>query len=226
MVKRFSLAAASLCLVYLVYATLALPSTVQAVEPASTTLRFVDDQGAPLAKATLRLLCYTAANATTPTHDLLMNTQNDGTLIQPLPNDCLYLATLHQIYIQPSGKAGRQSAYTVYDTSWAPGTRALLAAAGDVTLHSDWRLLLFDVQISLEWQSAEESSIMQELRSSMRSASAYLYDLSDGQIAFGGLAIKSGGEGWEGADIRIRAANDARPSARVGGIVGQRTPYT
>ncbi|MFN8446853.1 MAG: hypothetical protein U0175_39025, partial [Caldilineaceae bacterium] len=44
--------------------------------------------------------------------------------------------------------------------------------------------------------------------------------------AFGGLAIKSGGEGWEGADIRIRAANDARPSARVGGIVGQRTSYT
>lgn len=226
MLKRFSLAATSLCLVYLLYTALVLPNSAQAVQPASATLRFVNDQGIPLAKATLRLLCYATANATTPTHDLLVITQNEGTLAQSLPDDCLYLAALHQIYMQPGGKPGRQSAYTVYDTSWAPGTRTLLAANGDIALHSDWRLLLFDVQIALEWQTPENSAIVQQLRSGMRAASAYLYDLSDGQIAFGELAIKSGGEGWEGADIRIRAANNSRPSARIGGIVGQRTPYT
>ncbi|MCB0037520.1 MAG: hypothetical protein KDE51_25990, partial [Anaerolineales bacterium] len=64
-----------------------------------------------------------------------------------------------------------------------------------------------------------------ELYKGLSAASQLLYDLSEGQMAFGPISIFTGGEQWEQADLRFRAANDYRPSAYVGGIVSQPTKY-
>lgn len=203
------------------------PSTPALAHPlvADEPLRFINEAGQPLANAPLRLLCYTSATASAPTFDSVFTTNNNGQLQQALSSPCPLVAALQIIYKQPSGKPGRNFAYWVYATSWAPGTRNLLPATGDVMIRRDWPLVLFDVAATLEWEPAAASHDVAELRQGLQLASAYLFDLTEGQMAFGSITISTHGKGWAGSDLRLFAANDYRPSARVGGIVTQATPY-
>ena len=196
-----------------------------AMPGAAASLRFVDETGAPLANATLRILCYADAAADAPLADLLFTTGDDGHLRQPLPAGCPYLAALRLIHRQPAASPVRD-AYWVYDASWEPGSRALVEASGEVTVRRAWRLVLFDLVVALEWEPSDASSYLDELRDGLFAASANLYAVTEGQMAFGPLAISTGGHGWDGADVQIRAANDYRPAAAIGGIVAQTTTYT
>ena len=205
---------------------LALASIGSFVPATGVLTRFVDQQGTPLSLVTIRLLCYDdSQNPPALTADLLIKTAQHGKTLLPLPATCLKVAALQQVHQQPSGKAGRSTAYTVYNTSWQPGTSTLVPIDGDIVLRSDWRLVLFDVAAALEWEPAPGDAYVATLNQGLRLASAYLYDLTDGQMAFGPLTITTGGVGWDSADIRIRAANNYRPSAQVGGIVAVTTPY-
>jgi hypothetical protein len=189
-------------------------------------LRFVDEQGAPVADASLRLLCYEdIAASATPTSDLLFTTNSSGGLQQPLPPDCLWLAAMRVIHRQPAGKPGRGDAYWVYQTSWQAGTRTLSPASGAIVISSTARLVLFDLAVALEWEPADDRYI-DNLRAGLLAASANLYDVTEGQMAVGPLDIHTGGNGWDGADLLVRTANDYRPAASVGGIVAQTTTYT
>ena len=102
--------------------------------------------------------------------------------------------------------AGAVSGYTVT----VPGQQPLL-------LHSDLPLVYFNLLISIKWNATPE--YMQEVADAVRQASNYLYDVSDGQMVFGHVAIYDDGMQWGNADIQMLAHNDVRPYAYVGGIV-------
>lgn len=192
----------------------------------SDGVRFVDGAGYPLASTRLRVLCYASADLTTFRTEYAVSTDADGFPTTPWPSGCDYLAALKPQHIQPSGKPGHGPAYTVYATSWPPDQANPVPASGDIVVRADWPLVLFHVVISLAWQPPPASPYLAELRAGLQAASAYLYDLTEGQMAFGPMRVGMGGEGWESADFRFLPANNTRPSAYVGGLIAARTPYT
>jgi hypothetical protein len=206
------------------------PTHVQSAVPAllqPLPARFINEQGVPLAQATLRILCYVESGGHfTQTHDLRDTTTAQGHLTHQLPSDCPQIAVMQEIYQQPSGKPGRNLAYTAYNTSWSANHDTPVWATNNIVIRSDQPLVLFDVAVAVEWEPTADSSYLKELEQGLAQASTYLYDITDGQMAFGSWQITTGGHGWESADLRIRTANDYRPSAQVGGIVASATPYT
>ncbi len=188
--------------------------------------RFIDDQGNPLALARIRILCYTGETAAAPVGELLVTTGSDGRPGTPLPPGCTWIAALRQLLTQDSGKASHGPAFTIYTTSWTPGSRELHSTSGDVVINPKRRLVLFRLTASLDRSLPLDRSYLAEVRIGLFKASRYLYDLSDGQAAIGELSIFTGGQAWQSADLRFLAANDYRPTAFVGGIVPKPIPYT
>ena len=191
---------------------------------------FVNEAGLHLSEKTIRVLCYTAdpvdIDATPPRADLRVTTGDDGAPMPNLPPDCQQVAALQLLHTQPSGKPGHGPAYWIYATSWSPATPTLTPANGNITITISNTLVLYNIVASLEWQPAPSSPFVDELRTGLLNASGYLYDATEGQMAFGPVAVYVGGRGWNAADFRFRAANDYRPSAFVGGIVSDTTTYT
>lgn len=190
---------------------------VSATQPAP--LSFATGDGAPQSGRRLRILCYTAPDADEPSADVTVTTDGAGRPATALPANCNYVAALHLTHEQPSGKPDHGPAYRIYATSWRPGTATPVPAAGAVEIRDDRALVLFDVVVSLAWEPAPDSTYIDELYEGLRRASAYLYDLTDGHMAFGTVSIHTGGRHWSGADIRVLASNDYRPSVYVGGMV-------
>lgn len=190
---------------------------------AAGDLVFVDDGGVPLAGQPLRLLCYETAVGRV-TADVLVRTAVDGTAV--LPANCPYLQALWLQHTQPSGKPGHGPAFWVYNTSFAPGAAAALPATGVIEIKEDNTLVLFNVVVSLGWQPEPGSPYVAQFQAGLRQASAYLYDISEGQAAFGPVRISVDGRDWNGADFRILPANDYRPAAYPGGIVQTTIPFT
>jgi len=97
-------------------------------------------------------------------------------------------------------------------------------------------LILFNLNVSLEWDARGDQAYMQQLRRDMMRASELLYDWTDGQAALGKVTIYQDKQLWDNdlgpggevveqaADIQIFATNRLRPNASRGGIVSQ--PYT
>lgn len=205
---------------------LALSADPLAVTAAPSALRFVDADNVPLANTPVRLLCYPTPSATVATADLMVTTDGGGFVPVGLPPGCDHLAALHQIYTQASGKPGHGPAYWVYATSWRLGSDTLVPATGTVMLDDTSPFVLFNVVASLDWQPVAGDPYLSQLRQGLRAASDYLYDLTEGQMAFGPVTLHSDGRNWNGADFRFSAANDKRPSAFVGGIVTNPISYT
>jgi hypothetical protein len=78
--------------------------------------------------------------------------------------------------------------------------------------------VLFNLLVSIEWDA--EAAYTSEIARAARAASDFLYDMTDGQMAFGEVAIYDNAEHWTEADIQIVASNIVRPHAYVGGIGG------
>lgn len=77
-------------------------------------------------------------------------------------------------------------------------------------------LVLFNLVVSIEWDASAE--YLNEVARAMHLASDFLYDYTDGQMAFGPVAIYDHAAHWSNADIQIAAWNDMRPHAYVDGI--------
>lgn len=196
--------------------------------PAPPKVRFVDDAGLPVTKS-VRVLCYTAALTGTLLADQAVETDEDGRPVDDLPSGCDYLAALQQKYEQPASpdRPGHGPAYQIYATSWEPGATTPLRATGNITISDRWPLVLFNVVASLAWEPAVDGDpVVEDLEIGLLQASAYLYDVTDGRMAFGPVEIHTGGRNWNSADLRFLAANDYRPSAYVGGMVAGRLHYT
>jgi len=77
------------------------------------------------------------------------------------------------------------------------------------------RLCLFNVIVALEWHPDDE--YLQRLRWAFRRASDFLYDVTDGSMAFGQVVF-AGPELLECADIQIMASNRLLPRSWVDGL--------
>ncbi|MEM7533437.1 MAG: VCBS repeat-containing protein [Chloroflexota bacterium] len=89
-------------------------------------------------------------------------------------------------------------------------------------LRKEGPLILFNVVIAIEWNATDD--YLAEIEQAMRHGSNYLYDSSNGQMAFGQVTIHNNakrdfGELWNSADIRIATSNIVRPYAYIGGIL-------
>jgi hypothetical protein len=209
------------------------PVPIPTFTPAPTPpgLSFVDDNHKPIRTddrmtESVRVLCYASLASSDLLADVIRETNEQGVPTPDLPAGCNYVAALHLKYEQPSGWPNHGPAYWVYATSWEPGATTPLRAAGDILISDQWPLVVFNVVASLAWEPSPGSDpVVKDLEIGLRDASAYLYDVTDGRMAFGPIEIYSGGQNWNGADLRFLAANDYRPSAYVGGMVGKRIHY-
>lgn len=118
----------------------------------------------------------------------------------------------------------RQWAYQVYLTNWnaAAVETPTIDGVTDPTQAQLLRvkpaapLILFNLVVSVEWQATP--AYLATIKAAMQQASAYLYDITDGQMAFGQVTIYDGGRAWANADLQISAKNNARPYAYIGGL--------
>jgi len=79
----------------------------------------------------------------------------------------------------------------------------------------DPRLCLFNVLVALEW--VPDEAYMRQLEWAFRRASDFLYDVSDGAMAFGQVVF-GGPELMDSADIQIMASNRLLPRSWVSGL--------
>ena len=82
-------------------------------------------------------------------------------------------------------------------------------------------LMLFDLDVSLEWDGRRDSIFIETLDAAFKEASAILYDVTDGQVGLGQINLYHEKAYWGVADIVIFADNSLRPSAAIGGVVNR-----
>lgn len=90
----------------------------------------------------------------------------------------------------------------------------LKAFAGEPTARR--RILLFNVIVALEW--ACDRAYLLQLQWALRRASDFLYDATDGMMAFGQVVF-GGPELLSCADIQVMASNRMHPRSWVGGLI-------
>ena len=88
-----------------------------------------------------------------------------------------------------------------------------------IVLRHDSPLVLYNLLVSIEWDA--NVTYTQQVSDAVRLASDYLYDLSDGQMAFGRVQIYDNAEHWRDADIQISTKNIVHPHAYIGGITSK-----
>ena len=115
--------------------------------------------------------------------------------------------------------------YTLYYTSAGPTPTGLDMTAvtqpglQTLVVSPDHPLLLFNLDVSLEWDARNDASFLQQLRLDLERTSELIFDWSNGQAALGQVTIYQNREHWLDAHIRIYATNRLRPWAGQGGIV-------
>ena len=83
---------------------------------------------------------------------------------------------------------------------------------------ADNPLLLFNLDVALEWDSTNDEAFMRDLDDSVRRASELLFDTTNGQAAIGTVRLFHNKQFWPLVDIVIEANNSIRPSAAIGGF--------
>ena len=117
--------------------------------------------------------------------------------------------------------------YTIYHTSAVPITTGLetytVEAAGvqTLTVSIDNPLILFKLDVSLEWDARNDQIYLDQLVYDLQRTSEILFDWTDGQAALGEINIYHDRGHWNDADVRIYASNRLRPNANQGGVVSQ-----
>ncbi|MCX6048049.1 MAG: VCBS repeat-containing protein, partial [Chloroflexi bacterium] len=115
--------------------------------------------------------------------------------------------------------------FTLYASSAIPNPTGLtmtqVTASGvqTLTVSSANPLLLFNLDISLEWDARQDIQFLAQLQFDIGRASQFLYDWTNGRAALGDVTIYQNREHWEAADVQLYATNRLRPNAAQGGIV-------
>jgi len=109
----------------------------------------------------------------------------------------------------------------VYDrenlTNFSPST-VITPGVQTLTISSENPLILFNLDISLEWDARNDLQYLDDLQDNLQRTSELLYDLSNSQAALGKITIYHNKTNWLDADVRIYATNRLRPFAKIGGI--------
>jgi hypothetical protein len=115
--------------------------------------------------------------------------------------------------------------YTVYHTNGMPTEAGLNAftvtqpGVQTLVVTATHPLVLFDLDVSLEWDAHNDPSYPPQLAADIQQASEYLYDFSNGQIALGKVTVHQNADDWLASQVVINATNRLRPLAAQGGIV-------
>jgi hypothetical protein len=184
------------------------------------TVKVIDEATQPITQA---IIYY---NGT-----LLTNGEGDAQLTDPAglvkldnPTPGQPLVALAQVAEQSTGRAGHDGwAYRTHITSLNLDNQGVPRpdVIGDleqqtIIVRADDPLILFNFVVSLEWDADE--LYMQTISNAFRLANDYLYDVTDGQMAFGQVNIYDNGEFWAEADVQFSVKNTIRPYAFIGGI--------
>ncbi len=96
-----------------------------------------------------------------------------------------------------------------------------LAASGvqTLTIVPTNTLLLFDLDISLEWDARNDGNFLTDLEAAIKRASDLLYDVTVGQVALGEVRVHLDKANWATSDVVIYASNSIHPRASMGGVV-------
>lgn len=117
--------------------------------------------------------------------------------------------------------------YTLYYSSGVPTASGLdahtVTALGVQTLNvaSNHPLLLFNLDLSLEWDARNDGTFLTDLNEAIQRASEVLYDVSDGQIAIGEIRVHQERAQWISSDVVMYAQNGIRPRASMGGVTSE-----
>lgn len=189
-----------------------------------TQVRVVDDFGQPVRNALV--------------YRLPVGQTSGG---QRMGNDEAYFLTSAQGYLSGRGElemgdrlialwpVTQGDKYTLYYTSAPPTATGLDAftvsqsGVQTLTVSAAYPLLLFDLDVSLEWDASKDPPFLTQLEENLAKTSAALYDWTNGQAALGQVSVYQAKENWDEADVRVFASNQVRPVANRGGIVNQTT---
>ena len=80
-------------------------------------------------------------------------------------------------------------------------------------------LLLFNLDLSLEWDARNDGAFLSDLENAIHNASSVLYDVSDGQVALGQVRLHQARQDWTVSDVVMYAQSGIRPRASMGGMV-------
>lgn len=116
-------------------------------------------------------------------------------------------------------------AYRIYTTSLGvqndggllTTTVARSPGRTELTIAPANTLVLFNLVVSIEWGA--DGAYVEQIKRAIHAASDFLYDFSDGQMAFGKVSIYTTGVHWTDADVQIASNNVVRPHAFVGGLI-------
>ena len=97
-----------------------------------------------------------------------------------------------------------------------PGTQELIVSKANP-------LLLFDLDVSLEWDARNDSTFLADLTEAIKRSSETFYQVSGGQMALGRVTIFQNKENWLNSDVVIYANSSVRPRATLGGVVNRPT---
>jgi len=153
-----------------------------------------------------------------------------GTIIAPQALIGDQLVALYKVYERSSSKdyhdldGTSDWAWRVYLTSVPianDGTPQVFTISNInteqvLTVRKNQPLIGMHVLVSVEWDAS--SAYLDGLRQGLESASAYLYDVGDGQFFWEVIEIRDNRSRWADADIRIHASNQVWPCANVWGI--------
>ena len=122
--------------------------------------------------------------------------------------------------------------YTIYHSNVLPTSTGINAdtvtASGiqTITVSSNNPIILFNLNISLEWDARDDATYLAQLDADIQEASRRLFDISNGQAALGKVQVFHNKENWLTADVVIHASNTMRPNANLGGSVNAPTVAT
>lgn len=142
------------------------------------------------------------------------------------------LAALYKVYERSSSKdyhdldGTSDWAWRVYQTSVNianDGTTQLFEISNInteqvLTVYKNRPLVGMHMVVSVEWDA--NSTYLDDLRQGLENASAYLYDVGDGQFFWEVIELRDNGARWADCDMRIHASNQVWPHASVWGITG------
>ncbi len=115
--------------------------------------------------------------------------------------------TLHLYYTNDTNSEG-VPLYTVTE----PGVQTLVVRETNP-------LMLFDLDVSLEWDASSDTSYIGQLEDDLKKASKQLFDFTDGQVALRQITVYQDKTAWDTAHVQVRATNRLRPFAIQGGVV-------
>ncbi|MEZ4866493.1 MAG: VCBS repeat-containing protein [Caldilineaceae bacterium] len=183
-------------------------------------IRVVDEAGNPVSGAQV----YANGQPIAQTYMGRNSTDQAGLLVPLTPPIGASLVAIQQVAEEPTSRQHHDGwAYRTYLTSLAWDNEGvaqpvLAGATGEqrLVLRKKNPLVLFNLVVSVEWAAGE--AYLQQLAHAFQSASNYLHDLTDGQMAFGQVAIYENGVHWADADIQVGAKRGIHPHAYIGGI--------